>query len=231
MSDDDGFLLPGLLDPLHAANEADLHIAGLDRYAVMFDPVDLFPGDPDLDVDTPDMRAREQMPQQGGPVDWALKLDLPPEQKKLKDAADAAMRKWDFRQVTVVIVASVQTTAAGLIDFGTNPLLIYQPPPGWTAGLHRISVVNVGNNEGTPFTAANSYWQIRVNNEPVYGQDMVGTPAGSPSNRLPTYPSWGTRDAIRVRDGEVMSLFMSAGPNNQKITTKSQFTLERTIEG
>jgi hypothetical protein len=231
MSDDDGFLLPGVLDPLHAANEADLHIAGLERYAVMFDPVDLFPGDPDLDVETPGMRDREERPQQGGPLIAPQKWELPEEERELQRKVEEALKRWEFRQLTIVIVASVQTTAAGGIDLATNPLILYEPPPGFSAGLHRLSVVNVGSTEGAPFTAAGSYWQIRVQNEPIYGQDMVGTPAGNPANRLPTYPSWGTRDAIRVRDGQVMSLFMASGPSNQKITCNAQFTLERTIEG
>lgn len=65
------------------------------------------------------------------------------------------------------------------------------------------------------------YYEIRVNNEAIEGGPAV----------LPYVFKWGTRDAPRIRDGEVLSLFMSGGPVSKRLTIKGQGSYDRTIEG
>ena len=65
------------------------------------------------------------------------------------------------------------------------------------------------------------YWEARVNGEMIDGNIV----------NLPFVKSWGTRDAPRIRDGEVLSLFMSGGPVSKRLTIKGQGSYDRTIEG
>jgi hypothetical protein len=48
---------------------------------------------------------------------------------------------------------------------------------------------------------------------------------------LPFEKTWGTRDAPRIRDGEVATFFLALGPVSKRITIKGQGSVDRTIEG
>lgn len=141
--------------------------------------------------------------------------------------ADKLISRWAYEPQTVIFVASMQTTGTGGLSLATvaNSSL-YEPPPGFTFALHRLFIKPAGYTFGTPYTNAGSYWELRVNDEAVDGNSMI-----SGQGQLPTVLTYGTRDAPRVRDGEVLSLFMSGGPASAEITVKGQGTFDRTVEG
>lgn len=232
MSENDGFYFPGILGSLEDGTPIGFHEAGIDNPAVYLDPPDIFGLDPDLDVDTARMQAREHIPQTDGPNYLAGLADEPSAiDEKLDRLRKEFMERWSFEPVTVVIVGSMQTTAAGGVDqTSVGNCELYTPPPGWTLGLHRLTIRNGGNNFGTPFNAAGAYYEIRVNNEPIDGDSLVAA-AGQFSKGLPAVRLWGTRDAPRIRDGQVLSLFMASGPTSQTITINGQGTLVREAEG
>lgn len=225
MADD---LLPGFFLDFADADSVALHLAGADSRSIREDPVDVFGNDPlPLEVDGPAQWDREQLPQFGPSfVSYTHeRFD------RIEKLIERQLAKWSYEPVTVVLIASMQTDGSGNIGRGVQAnSILYEPPPGFTLALHRFSILNGGNNFGTPFNGAAGYWELRVNDEMVDGASLEAPAAGKVGGSLPVVKTWGTRDAPRIRDGEVMSLFMSAGPVSQKLTVKGQGTLERQAE-
>jgi len=192
--------------------------------AIGYDPTDLTHPSIDTRQDI-----EQQLPQWGPPfvkfVDHRI--------SELEKLMHKAMEKWAYETVTMRSVASGQTSGTGGINLGNSPnssLVI--PPPGFTAAIHRMEVVLPGSafTFAAPFNGAGSYWELRLNNEAIDGGSLVAAAVLRPFG-LPFVLTYGTRDAPRVRDGEVLSFFLNAGPNNQQITIKTQFSYDRTIEG
>jgi hypothetical protein len=227
MSDD---LLPGFfLDFADADSVAvALHLAGADSASVREDSPDVFGNDPVItSTDGPSQWNREQLPQFGPSfVSYTHeRFD------RIEKLIEKHLARWSYEPVTVVLVASMQTDGSGNVGRGVQAnSILYEPPPGFTLALHRFSILNGGNNFGTPFNAAAGYWELRVNDEMIDGASLEAPAAGKVGGTLPVVKTWGTRDAPRIRDGEVMSLFMSGGPVSQKLTVKGQGTLERQPE-
>jgi hypothetical protein len=231
------FFFPGTFDeepPEISPDETSFHQGGLDGIDPAYDAVhrNLLTGaigfDP-LDLYQPSSETQESiekgLPQWGPPFVKFVDDRL----SHLEELVQKATLKWSFETQTYVSVASVQTTAAGGLDQISTPnCIIFSTPPGFTFALHRltINILNGTNNFGTPFNAAASYWELRVGNDMIDGASMV-----SPSAGLPTKLTYGTRDAPRCRDGEIMSLFMVNGPASTRIQMKIQGSMDRTIEG
>lgn len=237
MSEQDGFLLPGVFDPLPDGNPAAFHEAGFgyEHLSVMFDPVDVFPNDTDLYQEGVEeslgIAQREQLTQWGPNFVAAIHEHLSEIDRKLDEDRKRHLERWSFEPVTLVITSAMQTTATGGVDQTTvGSAEIFSPPPGFTFALHRMTISNGGNNFGTPFNSAGAYYEIRVNNEMVDGDSLVAA-AGQYSKGLPVARTWGTRDAPRIRDGQVLSLFVNAGPTSQKIVINTQGTYDRSAEG
>lgn len=229
----DEFWSPGTFDPTESwpVNERTLHQGGLDgidpaydanHYALTgiigFDPSDyIIPsGESQLDIE-------KELPQWGPPFVKFVDGRITALEKKV----EKALEKWQFETQTYFNVASLNTDASGNIGTGVQDKAnILTPPPGFTLALHRIGIFPDGSNFGTPFTAAGAYWELRIGNETIDGGSMVSA-VGS----IPVVKTYGTRDALRVRDGEVLSFFMSAGPASKRITLKLQSSVDRTTEG
>lgn len=228
----DEFWSPGTFDPTESwpANEQTLHQGGLDGIdpsydsghsaltgVIGFDPSDYLPS----------LLTREdvepELPQWGPPfvkfVDGRI-TDL--EKKVIKE-----IEKWQFQTVTLCKTVGLQTDGSGNINSSIGGAgILFETVPGFTLALHRISIKPSGSNFGSPFASA-GYFEIRVNEDMVDGSQIGASP-------LPSYPivkTWGTRDAIRIRDGEILKLFMASGPTNSQITVKIQGSYDRTIEG
>lgn len=205
----DGFLLPGVFDPLTGSDEASLHEAGLDAVQVRHDPTD------DFGI---------QLPQFGPAFVPFVHQRI----SELEAKIDKALGKWSYEPTTAVIFAAMNSDANGNVGrtLQGNSIL-YEPPPGFTLALHRLTINVGGFNFGTPFTVAAGYWELRVNDEAMDGGSLVAN-AGS----FPVARTWGTRDALRVRDGEVLSLFVSGTGTfaNKSLTVRGQGTLERNPE-
>lgn len=221
MSYGDEFLLPGLFDNLALGDESDLHQAGFDYSGIAQDQRDIFPDDFVL---TPDNPPGEQLPQFGPPFvryvhDRFTRMDR---------LMAKMLARWSYEPTTVVIFGAMNADANGNINRSITPnAILYEPPPGFTLALHRLTISAGGNNFGTPFTVAAGYWELRVNDEMLDGGSLVSG-AGS----FPVARTWGTRDALRVRDGEVLSLLVS-GTNTfagKVVTVRGQGTLERQAE-
>jgi hypothetical protein len=227
------FYIPGTFDPTETwpENEQTLHQGGLDRIAPAFDPNTLLTGaigvDPyDTVYPTGDTQLeieRKQLPQWGPPFVKFVDDRITELEKKVIEK----LEKWQFETQTYYAVASLNTDASGNIGNSVqDKSYLITPPPGWTVALHRIGIFVDGSTFGQPFTAANAYWTLRIGNEDIEGGSMVST-VGS----LPVVRTWGTRDALRIRDGEIMTLFMSLGPASKRVTVKMQGSVDRTIEG
>jgi hypothetical protein len=237
MSDEqDGFLFPGIFDVIPDGSPIAFHEAGLDRLSVMYDPQDIFPQDPYLETETPEMRAREKMPQWGPNYVAAVHEQISAVDQKLDQLRTAALRRWSYEPTTEVFIGSMQTSAAGVIDTpSSDKAMLFEPPPGFTLALHRFTIkvfdpsnTQAGSNFGNPFNVAAGYWELRVNGDFVDGGSLVAN-AGS----FPAVKTWGTRDAIRIRDGEVLSLFVNGTATlaNKTLSIRGQGTYDRTIEG
>ena len=199
-----------------------LHLAGLDGLPGAFD-LQAYGYDSELEVDTPRVQEHEHLPQLGPPFVAFVHERFTELDRKIT----RALERWSYEPRTDVFIASMQTSGAGGIDIATNDkATLYEPPPGFTFALHRFVIFDTAHTLGTPYTGAGSWWELRINNEMVDGNPMV-----SGQGQLPAIATWGTRDAIRVRDGEVLSLFMSGGPTNTRLVVKGQGTLDRTAEG
>lgn len=218
--------------PTHEADSSELHEGGLDGIDPAFDSVhsDLLAGaiglDP-VDLFTPSAESQldieKQLPQWGPPFVKFVDDRI----SHLEKEVQKAIERWSFQTQTFFNVASLNTDASGNIGTGVQDKSnILTPPPGFTLALHRIGIFPDGSNFGTPFTAAASYWELRIGNETIEGGSTV-----SGQGSLPAIKTWGTRDALRIRDGEVLSFFMSAGPASKRITIKMQASVDRTIEG
>ncbi len=221
------FGIPGTFDPTESwpENEMTLHEGGADGIAPASDPITALAGGLGYGIipGIPNEIEKKELPQWGPPfvafVDGRI--------SELERAMAKAIEVWSYRSRTDIFIASMNTDGSGNISPATNPnSTLYEPPPGFTFALHRISIVDAGHTLGSPYTAAGSYWELRINNQTVEGNSMI-----SGQGQLPTFGTWGTRDALRVRDGEILSFFMSGGPTNTMITIKGQGTLDRTIEG
>lgn len=183
---------------------------------------DIFPNDTELSAD--------------GPAEW--KRELPPfgpafvpfidgRLTELEKAVHRLIAVWAFQSVTITDVATVNTDSSGNIDLpAQGNASLYESPAGFTLALHRLVITVGGSTFGSPFTGAGGYWELRVNQGTIYGASMV-----SGSGSLPVVVQWGTRDAPRVRAGQVLSLFMSGGPTSKAVTVAIQGTLDRTQEG
>lgn len=234
------FFVPGTFDiepPYAEPNEATFHEGGLDQIDPAFDQIhgDLLAGaigyDPSdlLPSEQTQHDIEQQLPQWGPPfvrfVDGRL--------SELEKKVDKAIEKWSFQTQTIVFNGSAQTTGSGGLDQVTTPnCIILSSDPGWTFAIHRLEVLVPGTafNFATPFNGAGAYWELRVNNEARDGGSLVLN-APQRAFGLPFVLTYGTRDAIRVRDGEIASLFINAGPANTKIQYKCQASMDRTIEG
>jgi hypothetical protein len=184
---------------------------------------DIFPN-AGVGVETPGERRRELPP--FGPafvpfVDGRI-TDLERTVQKLLD-------KWAYRSVTVVSVSSMTADSSGNIDVPITPnAILYESPAGFTFALHRLVLTVGGYTFAVPFTAAGSYWELRVGGATIYGGSSVSG-AGS----LPVVAQWGTRDAPRVRGGEILSLYVvgSGSFASKSVSALIQGTLDRTEEG
>ena len=234
------FFFPGTFEvepPYREGTPENLHLAGLDGIdpagdqsvaaltgIIGFDPMDLI---------SPSLDTREdiehELPQWGPPFVKFVDGRITDLEKKV----DKQIEKWQFESQTAIYESSVQTTGSGGLDQVTTPnCILFQAVPGFTFALHRLEVTAPGTNFtfAAPFNGAGAYWEFRVNNEARDGGSLVAAAALRPFG-IPFILPYGTRDAIRIRDGEVASLFLSAGPANTKINIKCQGTLDRTIEG
>jgi hypothetical protein len=228
------FGVPGTFDPSEfwPENEQTLHEGGLDQIAPAYDPMNpaltgAIGYDPE-DANTPS--AETQLNVERGLPQWGPPFVAFVDERmtRLEKAVEKAILAWSFQTQTIVDIASVQTTAAGGLDLKTTPnCQIQEPPPGFTFALHRltINIKNGTNNFGTPFTNAAGYWELRVGDDMIDGASLVSAPG------LPAKLTYGTRDAPRCRDGEIMSLFMSGGPASTQLLLRIQGSLDRTIEG
>lgn len=222
------FGMPGTFDPTESwpANEQTLHQGGLDGIAPAYDPGIAIGFDP-MDVLMPSLETESEiepnLPQWGPPFIAFVDKRITDLQKQV----EKAMEKWQFETVTLVKSVSLQTDSSGNINSSlAGAGILFECATGFTFALHRISIKNAGNNFGSPFASA-GYFEIRVDEDMVDGSQIGASP-------LPSYPivkTWGTRDAIRVRDGEVLKLFMSGGPTSQQVTVRIQGSYDRTTEG
>jgi hypothetical protein len=215
------YLLPGEFDAIPNPDEVALHQGGYDL-ATTDNP---FPNDPGLLTDGPEQWSREQLPQ-FGPAFVRYVYD---EFGKVQEALDRSLAKWSYEPTTAVIFGSMNSDANGNISRGVQGnAILMEPPPGFTFALHRLVISVAGYNFGTPFNAAGAYWELRVNDEMMDGGSLVAN-VGS----FPVAYSRGTRDAVRCRDGEVLSLFVSgtAAFANKSITVRGQGTLDRNEAG
>lgn len=225
------FGIPGTFDPTEdwPANEQTLHQAGADQIAPAYDPItaltggigldpyDVYPSeDTQLDIE------KKELPQWGPPfVKFVDDRMTELERKVIRE-----LEKWQFQTRTDFFVAGMQTDGSGNISAINPNCNLYEPPPGFTFALHRIGIFLDGSTFGTPFTGAGDYWELRINGEAIDGGSLV-----SGQGSLPVVKTWGTRDALRVRDGEILSIFVVGVTANKRITVKGQGSLDRTIEG
>ena len=228
------FFFPGTFEvepPYREGTPENMHLAGLDGIdpaydannaaltgVIGFDPMDLI---------SPSLDTREdiehELPQWGPPFVKFVDGRISDLEKKVNEAIE----KWSFQTQTYFNIASLNTDASGNIGTGVQDKAnILEPPPGFTIALHRFSIFPDGSTFGTPFTAAGAYWELRIGNETIDGGSMV-----SGVGSIPVVRTYGTRDALRIRDGEILSFFMSAGPASKRITLKMQSSVDRTIEG
>lgn len=221
------YLLPGLFDNIGTTDESILHQAGLDSDAISQDSPDVFGNDPIITPDDAQEWSREHLPQFGPPFVRFVHEHF----SKTDKLIERLLAKWAYEPQTVVFPASMQSDGSGNVNRSiTGNAVLYEPPPGFTLALHRLSIMNEGNTFGAPFNAVGGYWELRVNDEFIDGASLVTPAAGVVGGQFPVVNRWGTRDAPRVRDGEVLSIFISGGPVGKKITIKGQGTLERQAE-
>jgi hypothetical protein len=209
------------------ATLAALHVAGFDAVQIRYDAVDIFPNDIDLAPD-PAVWESERLPQFGPQFVRFVNERFGKLEKLMLDS----MERWQWEPVTAVYPASMNTDGTGAVGRNVqNNAVLAEPPPGFTFKVHRFSIFAAGFTFGAPFNGAGGYWELRINDEFVDGGSLVTPAAGVAGGILPVVKTWGTRDAIPVRDGEVLSLFMSGGPATTKLTCKTTGTLDRVIEG
>ena len=226
------FGIPGTFDPTESwpSDEQHLHQGGLDQIAPASDqfaaaalsgaygqdPYDVFPSEFTQGT------IEKELPQWGPPfikfVDDRI-TDL--EKKVIKE-----LEKWQFQTRTDFFNVGMQTDASGNITPQNDKSVLYAPPPGFTFALHRIFIGLDGATFGTPFTGAGDFWELRINGEAIDGGSLVSGQGSLPLNKY-----WGTRDALRVRDGEILSIFVQGVTVNKRMFVKGQGSLDRTIEG
>lgn len=226
------FFVPGTFGPDESANEASLHQGGMDRIdgswdavhgdllagAIGFDPADLYAPSEDTRL-----TIEKELPQWGPPFVKFVDERI----SHLEKEVQKAIEKWSFQTQTFVDTNSFMTDGSG--NVGANPAnapVIIAAPPGFTYALHRMIILLDGATFGQPFTGANDYWELRVNGEAVDGRSLV-----SGQGSLPVVVTYGTRDAIRIRDGENLTFFAVGLTANKRMTVKVQCSVDRTIEG
>lgn len=228
------FGVPGTFNPTEdwPEDERHLHQGGLDEIAsasdpitaltggIGLDPFDVYPSEEtQLDIEP------KELPQWGPPFVKFVDDRI----TELEKRVIRELEKWQFQTRTDFFIASMNTDGSGNISLAVQPnAALYEPPPGFTFALHRLGIfVGASSpNFGNPYTNAGSWWELRINGETIDGGSMV-----SGQGSLPVVRTWGTRDALRVRDGEVLSFFMQGGPTPRNIYIKGQGSLDRTIEG
>lgn len=227
------FYYDGTFDPTEQwpRNEQTLHQAGLDQIDPAYDHIDTLSGaigfDPsDLDETSLQTRQdieRKNLPQWGPPFVQFVDERITGLEKKVQEA----IQQWSFQTRTDFFVGSMNPDVSGTIDPAKTPnAYLYETPPGFTFALHRFTVLADSFSFAVPASAAGSYYEIRVNGEAIDGGSLV-----SP-NGIPFVRTWGTRDAPRIRDGEILSLFVfQSGASGHRVTVKGQGSLDRTIEG
>lgn len=221
-------------DPTSDGNEEVFHQGGLDGIDPSYDAVrskllagaiGLDPYDGVYPSEQTQLSIEQELPQWGPPFVKFVDGRLSELEKKVEDA----LGKWQYQTQTYFNVASFNTDASGNVGTGVQDKAnILTPPPGFTIALHRIGIFADGFNFGNPFTAAATWWELRIGNETIEGGSTV-----SGQGSIPVIKTWGTRDALRIRDGEVLSFFLTgaAGIANKRITIKMQGSVDRTIEG
>lgn len=229
------YFIPGTFDPTESwpENVETMHQGGLDQIAPAKDPGIAIGFDP-FDIVMPSLATEESvektLPQWGPPFVAFVDQRI----SELERLINASIRdKWQYESQTHIYTGSVQTTGSGGLDQVTTPnCVIFEVNPGFTFALHRLEITLPGTNFNfaTPFNGAGAYWELRVNNEARDGGSLVAN-APLKAFGLPFVLTYGTRDAIRVRDGEICSLFLNAGPASTKVDIKCQGTLDRVIEG
>lgn len=203
-----------------------LHLAGLDQLDAARDPQVAAGFDPPNvitnSLDEAQARQHEHLPQLGPPFVAFVHDRL----TRLERLMIESLKRWEWTPQTIVLIASMNSDASGNINRGNSPGSAFiEPPPGFTIALHRLSISITGNNFGTPFNAAAAYWELRIDEAMADGGSLVAN-AGS----FPVVRTWGTRDAIHVRDGEVGSLFVSGMGAAKTLTVLAQATLKRQAE-
>lgn len=218
-------------DPSNA-NERSLHQGGLDRIDPAFDAthfdvlsgaIGLDPSDLYLPSEETQFDIERELPQWGPPfvkfVDGRI--------SELEKKVDQAMAKWQYQTQTFIDQNTFNTDSGG--NVGANPAnapILIASLPGWTYALHRAIILLDGATFGAPFTGAGDFWEFRINGETVDGRSLV-----SGQGSLPVVVTYGTRDALRIRDGENLTFFANGLTANKRMTVKVQCSVDRTIEG
>lgn len=203
-----------------------LHLAGLDQLDTARDPQVAAGYDPPAELtmgtSEAEARMREHLPQLGPPFVAYVHDRF----TKLEALMQASLKRWEWTPQTVIIIASMTSDAAGNINRANNDKSAFiEPPPGFTLAIHRLAIGIGGSNFGTPFNAAAAYWEFRIDEQMEDGGSLVAN-VGS----FPVVRTWGTRDAIHVRDGEVGSLFVSGMGAVKTLTVRAQATMKRQPE-
>jgi len=108
------------------------------------------------------------------------------------------------------------TNAAGN---GNTP--IYQVPLGMQFNLHRLLVEADGFTPGAPYNAAAGWIDVLRGDERV---DFLPLAVGS--GAIPALVTYGTADAIRFRNGEVVAIALFGGPASTGFIGRAQGTLQ-----
>lgn len=229
------FFFPGTFDdepPVIEGNPVRMHQGGLDGIDPSFDAVNssVLAGaigyDPsDLSIPSLDTRQsiEEELPQWGPPFVKFVDEKI----SRLEKKVERALERWSYETQTFIDQNSFNTDGSG--NVGSNPAnapIIIASNPGFTYALHRAIILLDGATFGSPFTGAGDYWEFRINGETVDGRSLV-----SGQGSLPVVITYGTRDALRIRDGENLTFFASGLTANKRMTVKVQCSVDRTIEG
>lgn len=229
------FFFPGTFEvepPYREGDPQNLHQAGMDAIdpaydaihpdnlagAIGFDPADYAPSlDSELTIE-------KGLPQWGPPFVKFVDHRISELEKKVQKAIE----QWSFQTQTFVLETSFNTDGTGNVGApGSAAPVLVESRPGWTYALHRFIVLQDPATFGTPFTGAGCYWELRMNGvETVDGGSLA-----SGSGSLPFVKTYGTRDALRIRDGELLTFFIFNTSANKRMTVKLQCSVDRTIEG
>lgn len=135
---------------------------------------------------------------------------------ELEQRLGSLARRLRSDQRTMRPGAQGKTDSAGLLV-----LPVYECPVGLEFALHRLVIEADGFTPGVPFNAAAGYIDILRSDERC---DFLSLAAGS--GAIPAVFSAGTQDAIRFRNGEVVSVRIVGGPASNGIVVRGQGTLQ-----